>query len=107
MIITTVFAAVAYPLLAYWTWHENGFLYQLGVMDFAGSGVVHLLGGVCGLVATSFLGPRIGTLTTLQDDGSTSIKIASRFEIMASKPELGPVDSVGHFLHLHQKGMRG
>jgi len=31
-----------------------------GYRDFAGSGVVHLLGGTCGLIGALFLGPRLG-----------------------------------------------
>ena len=41
-----------------WQWGNHGFLRKLGLIDFAGSGAVHLLGGVAGLVATLMLGPR-------------------------------------------------
>ena len=48
-----------YPVAAAWTW-GGGWLKVLGFRDFAGAGVVHLLGGVCGMVGTIILGPRLG-----------------------------------------------
>jgi Amt family ammonium transporter len=56
-----------YPVFASWTW-GGGWLAMLGKnfglghghMDFAGSSVVHMTGGVCGLVGAWMLGPRIG-----------------------------------------------
>ena len=49
-----------YPLIAHWIWNQGGWLYKMGIHDFAGSGVVHMVGGVTGLAATILLGPRIG-----------------------------------------------
>jgi len=46
-----------YPIAAAWCW-GNGWLAQIGFRDFAGSGVVHLLGGASGLVGTIIMGPR-------------------------------------------------
>jgi Amt family ammonium transporter len=59
--------AVYYPLFGAWTW-GGGWLSQLGdslelgygYVDFAGSGVVHAVGGVAGLAGALVLGPRIG-----------------------------------------------
>ena len=59
--------AVFYPLFGAWTW-GGGWLRQLGNsmhwgfgdVDFAGSGVVHAMGGVAGLAGAMVLGPRIG-----------------------------------------------
>lgn len=48
-----------YPVVVAWTW-GGGWLSELGYSDFAGSGVVHLVGGVAGLVGASLVGPRIG-----------------------------------------------
>jgi ammonium transporter, Amt family len=59
--------AIYYPIFAAWTW-GGGWLSQLGdslklghgYVDFAGSGVVHAVGGVAALAGALVLGPRIG-----------------------------------------------
>ncbi|HEX8834800.1 MAG TPA: ammonium transporter [Abditibacteriaceae bacterium] len=56
-----------YPLFGHWAW-GGGWLSQLGnnfglgagYVDFAGSGVVHTVGGMCGLAGAMVLGPRLG-----------------------------------------------
>jgi len=48
-----------YPVVVAWTW-GGGFLAQWGFSDFAGSGVVHLTGGIAGLAGAVICGPRIG-----------------------------------------------
>jgi Amt family ammonium transporter len=60
-----------YPVAARALWSENGFLSPfaedpfgvVGVIDFAGSGVVHLTGGMTALIAATLLGPRKGRFT--------------------------------------------
>lgn len=54
------FLGFIYPTVAHWAWAPKGWLLTLGYSDFAGSGPVHMLGGVCSAVAAYFLGPRIG-----------------------------------------------
>lgn len=49
-----------YPLEAHWIWNENGWLAQLGFVDFAGSTVVHSVGGWAALAAIMIIGPRLG-----------------------------------------------
>lgn len=52
-----------YPCIVNWTWGGGWLLTgdgSVGFYDFAGSGVVHLTGGIAGLVAAIILGPRIG-----------------------------------------------
>ncbi|CAN7975211.1 unnamed protein product, partial [Ixodes persulcatus] len=55
---------VVYCIPAGWLWADHGFLRKLGALDFAGSGCVHLLGGVSALVAAMFLGPRTNRYET-------------------------------------------
>lgn len=55
-IIVTVFI---YPIVVHWVW-GGGWLFQQGFFDFAGSNVVHTVGGVIALVGASMLGPRKG-----------------------------------------------
>jgi len=50
-----------YPVSAGWAW-GNGWLQLLGYKDFSGSGVVHMVGGVAGLIGTYICGPRLGIL---------------------------------------------
>ena len=51
-----------YPIIAHWVWTEGGWLTKLGMIDFAGSGVVHMTGGCVSLVAAVVIGPRIDRL---------------------------------------------
>eukprot|EP00980_Cylindrotheca_fusiformis_P027953 scaffold22574_cov125-Cylindrotheca_fusiformis.AAC.6 len=63
-----VLAGFIYPVIAHSVWSNNGFLsnantdllFGSGAIDFAGSGVVHLTGGMTALLATTILGPRRG-----------------------------------------------
>ena len=49
-----------YPIVTHWVWSGQGWLGNLGYVDFAGSGVVHLVGGAAALAGVLTLGPRIG-----------------------------------------------
>jgi len=48
-----------YPVVCCWTWGA-GWLTEIGYVDFAGSGVVHLTGGVAGFMGAWIMGPRLG-----------------------------------------------
>lgn len=59
-ILFSVFTtAVIYPISGHWVW-GGGWLSELGFHDFAGSTVVHSVGGWMGLVGAALIGPRIG-----------------------------------------------
>lgn len=57
---TTSVSGFVYPIVSHWVWADGGMLNVLGYRDFAGSGVVHALGGVCSFVGAAFIGPRQG-----------------------------------------------
>ena len=59
LLFTLILTAVIYPLQASWKW-GGGFLDAMGFLDFAGSTVVHSVGGWAALAGAIILGPRIG-----------------------------------------------
>lgn len=65
MIFTVFYVGLVYPIVGAWKW-GGGFLDAWGFYDFAGSTLVHSVGGWAALVAVALLGPRIGKFG---DDG--------------------------------------
>ena len=63
LIFSLIMTVVIYPISGHWVWQGSGWLTNLGFIDFAGSTVVHSVGGWAALVAAFFIGPRIGKYT--------------------------------------------
>ncbi|MCF6290737.1 MAG: ammonium transporter [Desulfobacterales bacterium] len=67
LIYSAVLCAFIYPVFGSWAWgslfHGNGWLEGLGFIDFAGSTVVHSIGGWAALAGAVVLGPRLGKYT--------------------------------------------
>jgi len=59
LIYSLVVSLIIYPIYGHWVW-GGGWLAKIGHVDFAGSGVVHTLGGFVGLAGAIVLGPRFG-----------------------------------------------
>lgn len=59
LLFAIVMTSIIYPVSGRWTW-GGGFLSELGFIDFAGSGVVHLAGAAAALAGVFILGPRKG-----------------------------------------------
>ena len=66
LVYSVVISAVIYPIEAHWTW-GGGWLSQFsfgswtgGFTDYAGSTIVHMVGGISALIGATILGPRIG-----------------------------------------------
>src|SRR5690606_13216010 len=55
ILFIVLFSVLIYAPLAHWTWHPDGFLAQLGVLDFAGGTVVHMSAGFAALAASMYL----------------------------------------------------
>ncbi|MDJ1493240.1 ammonium transporter [Cytophagaceae bacterium DM2B3-1] len=58
VLFIVLFSLIVYSPLAHWTWHPEGFLFKLGVLDFAGGTVVHMSAGWAALAAAIFLKKR-------------------------------------------------
>jgi Amt family ammonium transporter len=64
LVYSVVLTGFVYPVVVHWAWGGGAFSADvvggLGVIDFAGSGVVHMTGGVAAVVGATILGPRKG-----------------------------------------------
>ena len=60
LVFVGLWTLLVYSPIAHWVWHPNGWILELGALDFAGGTVVHINAGVAGLVAAIVLGKRIG-----------------------------------------------
>lgn len=60
IILAVVITALVYPIYGSWVWNGDGWLAKMGFIDFAGSTVVHSVGGWCALAAALVIGPRLG-----------------------------------------------
>lgn len=63
IIFSFIMTVIIYPISGHWVWQGDGWLTQLGFIDFAGSTVVHSVGGWAALVGAIVVGPRIGKYT--------------------------------------------
>ena len=66
-IYSAVISAIVYPIEAGWVWNSAGWLAKLGYIDFAGSSVIHMVGGIASVIGAAMLGPRIGKYTKGKD----------------------------------------
>ena len=55
IVFMILFCVLVYAPLAHWTWHPDGFLFKLGVLDFAGGTVVHMSAGWAALAGALYL----------------------------------------------------
>jgi ammonium transporter, Amt family len=60
LILATVLVGFVYPVVGHWGWGGGWLEEGLGFYDFAGSTVVHLVGGAAAITAAAILGPRVG-----------------------------------------------
>ena len=79
VISTISVAGGSYPLVSQWIWsghhsafEGSGWLANKGMVDFAGSGVVHLLGAIAAITSAWWIGPRVGKFVK-NEDGSVVV----------------------------------
>jgi Amt family ammonium transporter len=60
LLFTMTWFTLAYLPIAHMVWSPQGWLRQLGALDFAGGTVVHINAGIAGLIGAALLGPRMG-----------------------------------------------
>ncbi len=63
LVYSAIISLLIYPIAGSWIWNGGGWLAQLGFHDFAGSTLVHSVGGWAALMGAAILGPRIGKFT--------------------------------------------
>ncbi len=59
ILFIALFSLFVYAPLAHWTWHPDGFLFKMGVLDFAGGTVVHISAGCAALMGAIVLKQRL------------------------------------------------
>lgn len=59
LIYSALLGAVIYPVVVFWTW-GGGWIAEQGFVDFAGSTIVHMTGGVVAIIGAYMVGPRVG-----------------------------------------------
>ena len=80
MLFTILYVGLVYPIIGSWKW-GGGFLDGLGFYDFAGSTLVHSVGGWAALIVIYFLGSRIGKFNS---DGSPNAIPGSNIPLSAA-----------------------
>ena len=93
-----VITAIIYPVVVHWVWDTEGWLSAFstgkmlsgdpttsnGMIDFAGSGVVHMVGGFSGLMGAIVAGPRLGRFAPTNDADGRPIVINEHNKLVAA-----------------------
>lgn len=72
---------IIYPLSGHWIWSSDGWLAKLGMKDFAGSAVIHAMGGFAALAIAKLLGARKGRFNS---DGSANVFAPSNIPLASA-----------------------
>ncbi len=80
VIAAALITMLLYPISGHWVWNADGWLAQMGMKDFAGSAVIHALGGSAALAMAWMLGARRGRYT----DGSVNVFAPSNIPLASA-----------------------
>lgn len=81
VIIAILVTGILYPISGHWVWNAEGWLAQLGMKDFAGSAVIHAMGGWAAFAFAYVLGPRRGRFNS---DGSVNVFAPSNIPLASA-----------------------
>ncbi|MDF2606878.1 MAG: amt [Bacillales bacterium] len=81
IITAALICLIVYPLSGHWIWNSDGWLAKLGMKDFAGSAVIHAVGGFAAFAMAKNLGPRKGRFNS---DGSTNVFAPSNIPLASA-----------------------
>jgi ammonium transporter, Amt family len=81
IIIALFVTSILYPISGHWIWNADGWLAQLGMKDFAGSAVIHALGGAAAFAFAYVVGPRRGRFNS---DGSVNVFAPSNIPLASA-----------------------
>jgi len=98
LLYSVIMTAIIQPICVHWCWDSRGWLYKMGFHDFAGSGPVHLVGGISALVAAAFIGPRIGRFPKRGVIGKLTVKVVQG-EKLPAKENAHPYALVRQLTH--------
>lgn len=82
LVLTAIVSCIIYPIAGGWAWNPDGWLRQLGFIDFAGSTVVHSTGGWVALAAVAIIGPRLGRYNSTQPLASSHSLVTSTMGVL-------------------------
>ena len=91
-ILSSVVAGIVFPVVVHWVWAVDGWLspirkggdifLQVGVIDYAGSGFVHVVGGLAAFWACVFVGPRTGRFSSLKTEPNVMPQQSPVFQVI-------------------------
>jgi len=76
LLFSAVWLILVYAPVTHWVWSESGWLFKMGLYDFAGGTVVHITAGVAALVSAIVIGPRRGFPETAMMPHNMTMTIA-------------------------------
>lgn len=94
-VYASILTALIYPVVVHWGWDSEGFMCNwngkdpviagsVNLVDFAGSGIVHMTGGFAGLVGAMVVGPRRGRFEEAFDKSGKLIKHEAHNKLLAA-----------------------
>ncbi|MGA0116579.1 MAG: ammonium transporter [Burkholderiales bacterium] len=85
-------SAIIFPVVLHWQWGDDGWLapvrssgaalFKTGALDYAGSGFVHAVGGLCALIAIAIIGPREGRFPEGQREPNVMAQQSPVFQVV-------------------------